>query len=187
MNKSTSFLLPTMKFSNLILSSYTTTYIGHERYESIDVWGNYLYLQITSELVDCILLDELRSHPQYKTEIDEKDFVFFVFQFTPVQKMTIVIPFMMGKYSEIDRTYVTENFPMVIKGKVSMNWRILNKDIWQMPKEVVPLTQYWRGRMGQKVPDNYDVWPKPKMEDEIYDYYNGVVKRELEQTEALTH
>lgn len=176
---STSFLLPVLQFPPLVLRSYTKTYIGNVNYEGNNIWGNFLYLQITKELLDDILLSTLRNHEQYKTELDEEDFVLFVFEFTPMQRLSIVMPFIMGKYSEIDRNYVNKNFPKEISGSVSFNWRILHKDEWDKPAKYMSLREYWFRRIGSPIPEEGEVWPKPKMEDEIYDFYNEVLKEEL--------
>jgi len=146
--------------------------MGHSRFEGPEIWGNYLYINIERDFIEAELLSHIRNHSQYVTEFDEEDStVFFVFKFTPVQKMNIVIPFLMGKYSEIDRKYVHEHFPMYSKktNQISMNWRILHRDVWQIPHGVTPLKKYWEARMGEKIKEeNAEVWYKPKMEHEIF-------------------
>ena len=168
-----------MKFSPLIAKSITNTYLGHAHYEGSNVWGNYFYIQIVNELLDPTLLSNLRNHNQYETEIDDIDWVLFAFKFTPEQKTKIINPFLEGKYSKIDREYVRENFPMNSNGKVSMNWRILNKDTWQIPHGIMPLREYWHRRIGQAIPVEGEVWPKAKMEYEIYDYYYEYLQAEV--------
>lgn len=179
---STAFILPIFEFSQLIRKSYTKTYIGNRDYEGKNQWGNYLYLQITSDLLDSVLLSELRNHERYVTELDEQDYVFFVFEFHPFEKANIVTPFIEGRYSNISKDYVNKNFPMRhSNGSVSMNWRILSKDNWNIPKETLSLREYWLRRMGAPIPEDGEIWPKPKMEHEIYNHItlDEVLEEEL--------
>ena len=179
---STAFILPIFNFSEIIKKSYSKTYLGHRDYEGKDKWGNYLYLQVTSELLDGILLSELRNHERYVTELDEEDYVFFVFEFLPFEKENIVDPFLTGKYSQINKDYVNKYFPMRNKnGSVSMNWRILSKDNWDIPKEILSLREYWLRRIGSPIPEDDEVWPKPKMEHEIFNHVilDEIIEEEL--------
>lgn len=178
-NLSHSLLIPLLKLSRRVSSVIDTTYIGHIDFEGEDKWGNYLYLAISPEFLDDLVLSELRNHNQYASEIDDVDFVLFAFRFTPQQKASIVIPFTLGKYSEIDREYVKQNFPMYNGNQVSFNWRILHKDIWQLPKSIMGLREYWLRRIGQPIPEDAEVWSKPKKEEEIFNFTNAVIEKEI--------
>jgi hypothetical protein len=174
---STALILPLMNFSSIIKNSYINTYLGHAEYESPTIWGNYFYLEVPQELLDEILIDNLRNHIRYITELDNSENVFFVFKFSEKEKETIVKPFLEGKYSQISRDYVKKYFSK----ESSMNWRILNKDEWALPQNIMPLREYWLRRIGAPIPENGEVWPKPKMEHEIFNYVNldEVLEKEL--------
>lgn len=179
MQLSKSFILPVLDLPASIYRYQVKTYLGHVGFEGESIWGNYLYLQINQELLEDEILGVLRAHPQYytefdelTTEIDKKNSVFFVFKFTPMQKMNIVIPFLRGEYSLIDRKYVNTYFPIYKGAEVSTNWRILHKDIWQIPAGIVPLRTYWKTRITFdrpiELPEDAEVWQKPKETNEIY-------------------
>ena len=79
-------------------------------------------------------------------------------------KENIIQPFLKGKYSEIDKTYVTDHYkPFIFQnaGKtLSRNWMILNKH---------PLIKKeWEDILGMELPKEAEVWSRPIKNDEIY-------------------
>tara|TARA_R110000851_G_scaffold214993_8_gene367706 strand:+ start:143 stop:439 length:297 start_codon:yes stop_codon:yes gene_type:complete len=68
----------------------------------------------------------------------------FVFRPDESTKATIVDPFILGQYSQINRHYVSDNFPKYMKNtlgtRLSRNYQILNRDI--------KLVEMWEKRLG---------------------------------------
>lgn len=98
-NQSTSFLIGLVPYK---IRYRTLLYVGHEGINP-DEWGEYLYIKgsdvesayaehgISVDIVD------IDNH-LYRVKIDEKTF------------LTIVHPFLQGKYSKIDKGYVNKTF-----------------------------------------------------------------------------
>lgn len=111
MNLSTSFLLwiPKIKGPEYV-TKLQEIYCGNVEYEGSDNWGDYLYLVFENTL-SATLSNQLRNHEQYVKELDPTEStVMFIFKLTDEQKMGVVYPFLEGKYSKIDRSYVKDNF-----------------------------------------------------------------------------
>ncbi len=169
MQKSRSFLFPLFNFSSVVARACFKTYIGHAGYEGEDIWGNYFYVEITHEDNKEYIKKELRNHKRFVIELYHDESVIYVFEFSEYEKENIVGPFTMGKYSKICREYVNDKFPKLSSsGAISSNWRILMKDDWAIPSNVVPLRVYWKNRMGVELPKDAEVWPKPRMKDEVF-------------------
>lgn len=183
MQKSRSFILPMMKFRRKNLyDEITCSYLGHVGYEGLDTWGKYFYLEYDLVDLDDKDIDELREHPQYKIEFDtEASTVIFVFEVTSEQYENIVKPFLEGKYSEIDKKYVASHFKKhKPNGEVSMNWRILCKDDWDIPGNLQTLQEYWEELIGIPLPPNAEVWSRPEKRDEIYGYDEYLISCQVE-------
>ena len=100
----------------------------------------------------------------YQLEINDDD------------KETIIMPFVKGKYSQINRTYVKENFPekeligMDVFGRQQFrkltNWKILNRD--------ESLKDWWEEKLAVSLPEGAEVWSRPEKAQEIFKYYEEV-------------
>lgn len=157
------------------------TYIGNVEYEGEDSWGKYYYV-VTKEDYSSILLSTIRKHSMYVRDYyDDQGKFIVVFKFTPEQQETIVNPFILGKYSEIDRAYVAKNFKKTSgTGKISTNWQILTKDKalrehWERELNVTPYIRI-------SIPEEAEVWSRVKKEHEIlgYEAYKELQEETLE-------
>lgn len=161
--KSRSLIYPLFNFPIRLSKLNIETYMGHAGYEGDSIWGNYFYVEINALDIqaDETLAQMLRKHQRYVTELHEETSVMFVFEFKPTEKLNIVIPFLQGKYSEICRDYVNKYFTKYVGNhELSVNWRILHKH--------VSLRHYWKNKIGTPIPEDSEVWPKPRMRDEIF-------------------
>lgn len=144
------------------------TYLGNVEWEGEDSWGNYYYVVSTQDYSN-ILLTKIRNHPMYvDSYFDNEGRQIVVFKFTEEQKEKIVNPFIVGRYSEIDREYVAKNFKKSSGRGVSTNWQILNKDKalrehWERELNVTPYIRIY-------IPEDAEVWSKIKKENEILGY-----------------
>lgn len=184
--KSRSFILPMMNFSEEATKQIKNTYLGNTEYEGENNWGKYFYIELDYEDIKSIT-NEFLTHPQYITHFHSaNDTLFYVFEITYNQRK-IVDPFMDGKYSLIDREYVNKYFNKFINGNVSLNWRILNKDEnWEMPSSTKALRTYWFERIGIELPINAEVWSRPEMKYEIYSFIESNITAEEIQPAGLS-
>ena len=91
-------------------------------------------------------------------------------------KEEIVDPFLKGKYSEIDRTYVRSHFKQVImngyEGIFSKNWMVLNKS--------PHLKREWESILGVELPEDAEVWSRPTKNEEVYNYKQYAIDNKLD-------
>lgn len=165
MQKSQSLLLPSLKLDKTIYRYLVSTYCGNKEYEGEDSWGKFFYLLLQASIPDTEL-NKLRAHSWYETEYDPTDKeIMIVFKPDIESRKKLFIPFVNGKYSEMDKYYVHSTFGKKNEiGERNLNWKVCNKD----PK----LKAYWEERIGITLPDSAEVWSAPKKEDEIYNYEN---------------
>lgn len=106
-------------------------------------------------------IDRMKDHPlfvdSYPRTVNTTMFVYDIRQFP-----SIVEPFLNGKYSKIDRQYVTSKFP-IIEGRT----RSLNREILDMSPRI---RDYQSNRIGIKLPDNAEVWDKPVQAKEVFGF-----------------
>ena len=87
-------------------------------------------------------------------------------------KNTIIVPFLKGKYSEIDRDYVTKYFKQQ---------EFVGYDSWGYPqyRELInykvltkspDLKEYWEKRLDVELDPDAEVWSRPEEENEILNY-----------------
>ncbi len=147
--------------------------MGNVEYEGNAGWGNYFYIMLKNDAPDS-LKELLKAHRQYVHQYSpEEGKTMFVFKITSEQYITIVEPFLRGKYSEIDRDYVRLRFPRISDGQLSTNYLILTKD--------PILKAYWESdeKIGMSLPDNAEVWSKAKRQDEVYGFVEEGILQEL--------
>ena len=149
------------------MNALDAVYCGHTEYQGNDEWGKFLYFQLNKNISET-LLRQLRTHAWYKTELDpDSKSILFVFEPDIETKLLILKPFLDGKYSQIDRAYVKNNFTQYLSnGNESTNWMILNKSD--------NLRRAWEQAIGVKFTDDMEVYSKPVKEKEIF----GFVKTE---------
>jgi len=111
-------------------------------------------------------LAAIKLHPQYRDQYvpsGKPDITHLVFDIPAEAKQTIVAPFLLGKYSLIDRKYAEEKFNKLNdKGETVGNYLILTKD----PR----VLDYWLHVRDLYIPEDQEVWSKPEKEFEIYNY-----------------
>lgn len=157
MQKSKSFILPMFMLPGSIYDPCIETYMGNVQYEGEESWGNYFYIACPADQGNKYG-GAIRVHSQYVTEFVTEDKVFFVMDFTERQKKQIVKPFLDGAYSKIDRDYVAKHFPKYRQtGAISSNWRILMKDEWDIPEDVLSLRDFWYEKIGKELPEGAEV------------------------------
>lgn len=172
LQKSLALITPILQVNDSrFYDSIKNSYLGNIEYEGEINWGDYLYLEL-KENVEVDLLATLRKHRWYEDELHQHEAIIFVFKIPKKEKTKIVDPFLKGKYSEIDKDYVDKNFNFKINGRLSINYRICNKD--------EAIRAYWENKIGLPLPENAEVWSKPEERDEIYGYAELLRERELE-------
>jgi hypothetical protein len=143
------------------------TYLGCTIYEGTPQLGKYFYLLMKGELSSG-LIRQLQQHKDFVwLHTPNSTHMLFGFKIGDNNYETIVKPFIQGKYSQIDRSYVDTHFTKYTsKGEISVNWRILHKD--------VALKVYWENRIDVTLPDDAEVWSKIKEEDEIFSEWGSL-------------
>jgi hypothetical protein len=93
---------------------------------------------------------ELEAHPLHSKTLELDDGT-FLFEFTiPEESIEgVVKPFLEGRYSKIDRTFVEKHFPDDAFSDTHVNRRILDKD--------PSLREYWESKLGISLPEDAEV------------------------------
>lgn len=158
MQKSTSLILPLfdIKYNEKIIN----TYMSCPFFQGNDNMDEYFYI----ETADKNLKDVYQQNPRYsKTILTPRATFLLALQYTPEQRKGVVKPFIDGRYSQIDRSYVAKSFPVYTSnGTISGNYAILTKS--------PILKKYWEERIGVTLPEDAEVWSKIKKEDETFVY-----------------
>ncbi len=144
-------------------SKLICSYLGNEEYEGGDTWGDFLYLHMKND-VTTELITKLRTHNWYSNEYDPDEYTtMFIFKIDERSKEEIIKPFLLGKYSEISRKYVFDNFDFWLDGsKRPLNYKVLTKS--------PDLRRYWEDKLQVYLPPRAEVWSAPLKENEIYGY-----------------
>lgn len=157
-NKSTVFILPYLgfKYSMLKSAGFISSYVGNTTYEQ--TWGEYFHIIFENGVPDFAKQHRYFSH-EYK-DAQGHGAAFIIPDYIKTQ---VVIPFLDGKYSKIDKDYVDAH----LKFKVGLNtysnaYRICNKDN--------ALRQEWEERLDVYLPDDAEVASRPKMEKEMLNF-----------------
>ena len=165
-NKTTSFILPILDLDWPTLQDFgfQNSYIGDKTYSGNEDWDKFIYIKFNAEKMSRKLKKDLRSHTLYHDSYYPKlnEFI-VVFKPTKEDADTIIKPFISGKYSEIDRKYVTDCFPenTIVDGKYrqSSNWQILNKS--------KSMREYWEEKLDANLGEQ-EVWSKPEKSEEVH-------------------
>jgi hypothetical protein len=157
------FLTPLIELNypdSIYTSSYVGTYLGDYEYDSTAV-GEYMFFVYDKE-VDEKLHNHFISHPRFKTQYTaDEGKVTYVFDIEEEKREKVVKPFLEGKYSQVDRDYVESNFPRHHL-RLAINRKVFDKD--------PSLKKKWEDAIGLKLPQDAEVWSKPKLEVEVYRY-----------------
>lgn len=170
---STIFLLPCLGLDKNILDKFgfVNAYIGDKGWVVDYAKSNPVYLLFEHEL-DEEFDDFINELSKNKLYIDDYDAgfkqVMVVFRFPTEWKKEYKL-FKVGKYSEFNRKYVDEFFPMtrkevkegVVKTVATVFSGIFNKEEW--------LKEYWERKLGTEIlPSEY--WSIPEDKKEVFRY-----------------
>ncbi len=172
--KSMSFLTYTLNIpSNHLWKGLVSTYTGNYDVSADDSWGEYLFLMYDENKVDEDQLSVIRKNRYYVDEYSpEPNRLMFQMKIPTKYKKSVVTPFLQGRYSEMDKEYINTFFnPTSGIGGYSTNYLILTKD--------KSLRKFWEDQIGIPLPHNAEVWSRPRKEDEVYNYDDYIVKREV--------
>lgn len=162
-NLSSKFLTPVLDLKSpepVYGPAFKNTYLKMEGYDC--EYGKCFFM-VYDDSVSSTLEAHFESHPTFTDKLRPKEGeTVFVFNIPEERYQTVVKPFIDGKYSRIDRSYVEEKFPKDPLGKLRLNRRILDKD--------PALRDEWSRRIGVTLPDDAEVWSKAKEADETYGY-----------------
>jgi hypothetical protein len=166
-NKSSSFIFPLLKLNTQVClaNGMTNCYIGDMK-ES-DTWGEYIYLAFDKDKVNNeFIANTLLRHSDYISSYFTDTVLIVKYSIPEEYKESVVGKFIEGKYSEIDRKYVSENFQEFIRAnfgvKSSYKYLVLTKSD--------NLRNYWEDRLGVTLPENAEVWSRAEKEDEMLHY-----------------
>ena len=158
------FITPVLKLrapDGIYTKEYYGSYLGDVTFDGSN-WGEHFFLVYQGE-VDDTLREYLMSHSLFETVHTPKEgLTSFVFKLPEESKETVVKPFLEGKYSQVDRTYVEEQFPLTPGHRLYANRLTFDKD--------PALRDYWKEKIGVDLPENAEVWSKPQKKKEIYGY-----------------
>lgn len=159
--KTSDFLLPLadIPYAKLDNLYFSNAYIGHS--SERELLGKNLYL-VFEEPVDAVELMELNPD---KFEYSLEDGKIGVYSITDEEQETIVKPFIDGKYSLIDRDYVSKNYaPSII-----VNGREYHDYCFDVLNKAETIKKYWEHRINTTLPEGAEVWSKPDLTIECYE------------------
>ena len=108
---------------------------------------------------------ELRSLPSFETSyVTSTGDVMYVFALSEEVQKSVVQPFLEGKYSTVDKTYVDAHFPNLPAHRLYGNRLVFDKS--------ERLRKMWEEKIGVTLADDAEVWPAPRKKDEVYGYLN---------------
>lgn len=160
-NVSSKFLLPLVSSSTVrpYSAAFKNSFMGAEGYDCD--YGKCLFLLYDEDSVSDTLDSSLKSvtsfKETYKPSEGEK---MYVFELNEWQQEKVIAPFLEGKYSQIDREYVTKNFPRNPGSKTYRNRLVLDKD--------PAMKLHWEKSLGVKLPEGAELYDKPLKENEVY-------------------
>lgn len=107
----------------------------------------------------------LSSHPLFVEKYHpRKEHTTFVFKMSDEDKEAVLSPFLKGEYSQVDRKYVDKYFPNNPAHRLYGNRLVFDKH----PAK----RSYWEAKIGQTLPADAEVWPKPHPKTEVYGFIN---------------
>lgn len=155
MNKSSQFLLPLIKSEGRKSNEFfIDSYLG----DGTGTLGDNLYL-LFSKQMDAETSEKYKNAANFSSTYEVPNGIMYVFSLTEEEKEKVVKPFLQGKYSELDKTYVEKFFPLDPKHALYGNRLVIEKS----DKYV----KYWSDQ-GVELPANAEVWSRPDLTNEIY-------------------
>lgn len=142
---------------------YEGTFLADVHQEKYAEWDSpYILLLFNNNLPEP-LVTYLEGQPSFVERYSPlRGYTTFVFKMSDEDVKGVLNPFLEGKYSEIDRNYVNKFFPNIASHRLYGNRLVLTKS----PAK----RMYWENRIGVTLPEEAEVWPRPKKENEVYGY-----------------
>lgn len=127
----------------------------------------YIYLLLRSPLSQNTI-DILNKTSKVADKVNVGDFIVIVIHITYDELNNILMPYLAGKYSTIDKEYVNTYFPPTREdGAVNITRLVFDRSDM--------LRKYWEDKIGVKLPSDAEVWSivDPQTEDISFliDYY----------------
>lgn len=140
---------------------YEGTFLGDVHKAEYREWGGPYILLVFNEGLPTILSDYLSTHELLHEKYEPiKGHTTFVFRVSKSDIDGVITPFLDGKFSKVSRDYVTKHFPL--DSKLSGQRLVFDKS--RLHKE------RWEELLGVSLPEDAEVWSKPKKTKEIYGY-----------------
>ena len=157
MNMTSYFLIPltgqdTLKTKKM--GKFVDSYISDN---TKDV-GTHIYLEYTRDTLNDLEREELISSQNFQTKYYVGDSEIFEYNISEKDYTDIILPFLDGKFSIIDRDYVAKYFPNDPNSALYKNRLILDKSTL--------IRKEWEDRLGVSLPDGAEVWSKPNIAHE---------------------
>lgn len=138
---------------------FVNTYLASVEYPLEEV-GDFFYFLYNDTLPE-YKTAAFEAHPDFVAKYTpETGKVMFKFRIPADVKSTIVTPFLDGKYSQVDKTYVDTHFPNDASNK--------NYTTRQVFEKHPAMRAYQEDRTGVELPPDAEVWDKVKIENETF-------------------
>lgn len=143
-------------------------------------WSDSLFLYLDSPINPIIEMigNDASYIDAYKPE--GKKGTMFRKELTVEEQNNILKPFIQGKYSEIDRTYVFEHFPKhkIVGIKNHRLIRELREDYMVLTKHP-QLREFWELKLDVSLPEDAELYDKPIKSKEILNFNEYVETKEV--------
>lgn len=162
--KTSQFLLPIvdMKYNKLLEEGFKNAYISHADEKELE--GQRIYLLFEKSKLSDEFREQLKNREDYDKTLTGKKEEIFSFKVPDNIYYTVVIPFMAGKYSEINRSYVNKFFSPLVK----VGPHIVHDITYAALTKDSSLKEYWEDRIDMELPEDAEVYSAPIMEEETY-------------------
>ncbi|MGL5079141.1 MAG: hypothetical protein ACRDBG_25355 [Waterburya sp.] len=161
MNKSFSFVSQMFRLSEHGLNSseagFVDTYLMGIHPEAGFSGRLYILYKETPKIER--VLSIAKEHERFDTFFCVgKHHVVVALKYSEEEIEKIVKPFMLGKYSRVDREYVDKYFPLIRSHALYDNRRVFDR--------CPAIKAYWEGAILMVLPSDAEVWSKMKTENE---------------------
>lgn len=158
-NNSTGFLLPVtgIKYSRALADGFVNFYVTAD-------W-NYLTSKLILVSSSTETKEQFTSGKGFVRSYSGPQGLLYEYDLSMEQRFAILKPFLEGRYSQIDREYVEQNFsPMIVnsQGKCEPNGN------YQILTKAEPMRLWWEEKLGMELGDR-EVWSRPLKEKESYE------------------
>lgn len=173
---SCAFIYPYLenKIDNFIDKYLINTYMGNYEYQGDIETNKLFYMHVKDIDKDNYVRDVLKANPNYLDhyEVDEKS-TMYIFTYPEIVKLSVVDPFVQGKYSRIADWYRDKYIARYESGTMreTINYRVLTKH--------PSLQKYWTERIGVEESMIEEVWPIINPAEEIFKYEDYLIANEL--------